>query len=152
METGETGETLFFIVLVMRELGCEKKRDFLEISEKCYFFIHFPILELEERILLQQTGDDRLERIDLAGSRTASRSLNRRVQVLRQGYTCQVQVAGDLAHRPMFTVVQPVSFVRTVDIQHGFVVAQCGGKYQRGVLFKKLLRPPARAKPGQGMH
>jgi len=46
METGETGETLFFIVLVMRELGCGKKRNFLGISEKCYFFIHFPILEL----------------------------------------------------------------------------------------------------------
>jgi len=99
METGETGETLFFIVLVMRELGCEKKRQILEISEKCYFFIHFPILGLEERSW--QTGDDGLERIDLAGSRTASRSLNRRVQVLRQGLTCQVQVAGDLAHRPM---------------------------------------------------
>jgi len=54
METGETGETLFFISCFMRELDCEKKRQILEISEKCYFSIHFPILELEERILLQQ--------------------------------------------------------------------------------------------------
>jgi len=46
----ETGETLFFIACFMRELGCGKKRDFLEISQKCYFFIHFPILELEEPV------------------------------------------------------------------------------------------------------
>jgi len=48
METGETGETLFFIVLVMRELGCGKKRQIFEIFKKCYFFIHFPILELRQ--------------------------------------------------------------------------------------------------------
>src|SRR3974390_914693 len=66
------------------------------------------------RVFLQQAGDGRLERIDLAGSRTASWSLNRRVQVLPQGFTCQVQVAGDLAHGPMFTVVQPVNFVKAV--------------------------------------
>jgi hypothetical protein len=46
METGETGETLFFIAIGIRGLGCEKKRKILGISEKCYFFIHFPILEL----------------------------------------------------------------------------------------------------------
>jgi hypothetical protein len=52
METGETGETLFFISCFMRELGCEKKRQILEISKKCYFFIHFPILELKKMLLL----------------------------------------------------------------------------------------------------
>ena len=46
METGETGETLLFIGRDMRELGCGKKSKILEISKKCYFFIHFPILEL----------------------------------------------------------------------------------------------------------
>jgi len=50
METGETGETLFFIACFMRELGCGKKRDFLGNSKKCYFFIHFPILELVSSI------------------------------------------------------------------------------------------------------
>ena len=52
METGETGETLFFIVRVMRELACEKKREILEISQKCIFFIHFPILELKKADVL----------------------------------------------------------------------------------------------------
>jgi len=42
----ETGETLFFIAIGMRSLACEKNREILEISQKCYFFIHFPILEL----------------------------------------------------------------------------------------------------------
>jgi len=27
-------------------LACEKKRKILRILQKCYFFIHFPILEL----------------------------------------------------------------------------------------------------------
>jgi len=49
METGETGETLFFITCDMKVLGCEKKRHFFEIFKKCYFFIHFPILELKGR-------------------------------------------------------------------------------------------------------
>jgi len=46
VETGETGETLFFIVILIRDLACEKKRQILKISKKCYLFIHFPILEL----------------------------------------------------------------------------------------------------------
>src|SRR6516165_3051520 len=50
----ETGETLFFISCDMRELGCEKKRQILEISQKCYFFIHFPILELVSRSPVHQ--------------------------------------------------------------------------------------------------
>jgi hypothetical protein len=52
METGETGETLFFIACYMKGLGCEKKREFLGIFKKCYFFIHFPILELKKMLLL----------------------------------------------------------------------------------------------------
>jgi len=46
VETGETGETLFFIVILIRDLACEKKRQIPRISKKCYLFIHFPILEL----------------------------------------------------------------------------------------------------------
>jgi len=42
METGETGETLFFIAIGIRMLACEKKREILQISQKCYFFAHFP--------------------------------------------------------------------------------------------------------------
>jgi len=33
----------------MRWLGCEKKREISGISQKCYFFIHFPILELASK-------------------------------------------------------------------------------------------------------
>jgi hypothetical protein len=50
METGETGETLFFIACDMSWLDCGKKREILEISKKCYFFIHFPILELLDAV------------------------------------------------------------------------------------------------------
>jgi len=41
VETDETNETIFFIVLVVKELGHEKKRKILKIHKKCYFFIHF---------------------------------------------------------------------------------------------------------------
>jgi len=47
METGETGETLFFFAIGIRYLGCGKKCEILRISEKCYFFIHFPKMELQ---------------------------------------------------------------------------------------------------------
>jgi len=50
VETGETGETLYFIVRAIRGLGCEKKRKILEFFKKCYFFIRFPILELQRCI------------------------------------------------------------------------------------------------------
>ena len=46
METGETGETLFFIAIGIRGLACEKNSEILQIFQKCYFFIHFPKMEL----------------------------------------------------------------------------------------------------------
>jgi len=51
METGETGETLFFIAIGIRGLGCEKNREILQISKKCYFFIHFPKTGLAGEVL-----------------------------------------------------------------------------------------------------
>jgi len=47
MENGEAGETLFFLAIGIRYLGCGKKCEILRISEKCYFFIHFPKMELQ---------------------------------------------------------------------------------------------------------
>jgi hypothetical protein len=58
METGETGETLFFIGRDMRELGCGNKRKILEIFKKCYFFIHFPILELKRMLFAGSKGKE----------------------------------------------------------------------------------------------
>ena len=79
------------------------------------------------RVLLQQVGDGRLERINLAGSLTVSGSLHRRLDVPPQSFSRQVQMASDLARRPMLAVEQAVNFVNAVGIQHGSVVRQWSG-------------------------
>ena len=45
----ETGETLFFIAGGITWLACGKKREIFKIPEKCYLFMHFPILELTSK-------------------------------------------------------------------------------------------------------
>jgi hypothetical protein len=36
-----------------------------------------------------------------------------------------MQVAGDLAHRPLLALVQPVDLVDAIGIEHGSFVRQC---------------------------
>ena len=45
METGETGETVFYIVFIVKWLGCEKDLRICSVSRKCYFCSQFPVLE-----------------------------------------------------------------------------------------------------------
>jgi hypothetical protein len=77
-------------------------------------------------VLLKQAGYDWFEGIDLAGPRSASRGLHRRVDVLPNRPAGQMHVTGDLPHRPVLPVVQPVDFVDAVGIEHGSFVRQHG--------------------------
>jgi hypothetical protein len=49
VETGETGETVFYKAFYFTQLGCGKKGEILRIFKKCYLLRHFPILEFYGR-------------------------------------------------------------------------------------------------------
>ena len=69
-------------------------------------------------ILLQQFGDGGFERIQLAGALPGSRAACRCGQVLGDGSTSQVEMTGDLAHRPMLGPVQAMNRVDLFRGQH----------------------------------
>src|SRR6266851_3729465 len=68
------------------------------------------------RILLQQFGDGGFERIQFAGALSASCAACRCDQVLGDGSASQVEMTGDLAHRP---VLGPVQAMNRVDLFRG---------------------------------
>jgi hypothetical protein len=50
VETGETGETLFYIASGIRLLACEQKRTISLFSKKCYFSEQFIKMEMERTV------------------------------------------------------------------------------------------------------
>ena len=58
MGTNGTNGTLFFITGGISQLGCGKKRKVPAKFKKCYFFTHFPILELRRCDAHRRAGLD----------------------------------------------------------------------------------------------
>ena len=79
------------------------------------------------RVLLEQFADERLERIELAGARTADRRRHGSRKILFHGAGGQAELAGDAAHRPMLAAGETMNFVDLLKVQHG-----CGYKPARG--------------------
>ena len=90
------------------------------------------------RILLQELGDGGFEGIQLARALTGSGGLRRREEIFGDGSAADVQMTGDLAHRPVLGPVQAMNFVDLFGAQHGLELGirtdpqEC----QRVVLFK----------------
>jgi len=70
-------------------------------------------------ILLEKLGDGGLERIQFAGALTGSGGLRRRGEIFGDGSAPDVQMTGDLAHRPVLGPVQAMNFVDLFRAQHG---------------------------------
>src|ERR1700739_4239343 len=70
-------------------------------------------------ILLEQFGNQRLERIELAGARTMDRHGHGSLQILFHRAGSQVEMTSDAAHRPMLAAGEPVNFIDLVHVQHG---------------------------------
>jgi len=69
-------------------------------------------------ILVEQFGDQGLERIELAGTRTADRQGHGGVEILFHGAGSEVERAGDATHRPMLAASEAVNFIDLVHAQH----------------------------------
>jgi hypothetical protein len=92
-------------------------------------------------VLLQEFGDRRLEGVELAGAGTVDRRRRGLIQVPGNGAAPEVEVAGDLAHRPVFRPVESMNGIDHVHAQHGVVISARAGWYQRAVLYKSPSEP-----------
>ncbi len=94
------------------------------------------------RIFLQPLSNRRFERVELAAALAFRRSLRWRVQILLDGFPAHIEMALNLADRPVLGPVQPVQFVDLFACQHGFD-GWCFASMPDSVIRQKLPKSPA---------